>query len=174
MIYIYEINEAIWVGSPLRSDFVLPKSTSLGQILRYPKSILREDLLQDIQQRGLEVREVQMFISPPLYTMKTHIDGNSLHNNAAINWALVSRSWAMNWYDYTQPLPEQHTTGAGTDYLPLDNQHCMLTKSAHWDNAAIVRTGRAHNIVNKDLLPRYCISLRFQDNNYDFIKSKFN
>jgi hypothetical protein len=171
--YLYEIDQDCWNSSPLRNDFQLPPAANTGQILRYPAGILRLDLLEDIQQRGLEVREVQMFISPALYQMKTHIDGYSLHDRAAVNWVLVSRSWRMNWYDYSGPLPDRKTTATGTDYLPLDNDQCLLVHSAQWANAAIVRTGLAHNIINSDILPRYCVSVRFQDNNYDFIKSKF-
>jgi hypothetical protein len=163
----------VWQSSPLVKDTVLPPSSSQGQILRFPETILRADLLADIAQRGLTVREVQMFISPAMYYMKTHIDGGNIHERGAINYSLVSRLWAMNWFEYTAALPQQQTTAAGTDYLALDPNQCQLAHTASWAHAAIVRTGRAHNIINRDILPRYCVSIRFQDNDYEFLKSKF-
>ena len=173
MNYLYEIASPVWQSTPLVQDFILPPCSSQGQILRYPETILRADLLADIAQRALTVREVQMFISPAMYYMKTHIDGGAIHENAAINYSLVSRNWAMNWFEYTAELPSQQTTAAGTDYLALDSNQCQLACSATWAHAAIVRTGRAHNIINRDILPRYCVSIRFQDNDYEFLKSKF-
>lgn len=174
MEYYKEINLPSWQSSPLVWDFQLPGCTGQGQILRYHKHVLREDLLADIAQRGLTVREVQMFVSPAMYYMRTHIDGGEVHNNAAINYALNSRSWTMNWFEYTQSLPAMKTTASGTDYLPLEQEHCRLACSASWQHSALVRTGRAHNIINRDRVPRYCVSIRFQDNDYDFLASKFN
>jgi DNA-binding transcriptional MerR regulator len=161
----------------LKAGLVLPTPLSYT-IIRYSiNDILDSDFIEELKNAGLELREVQMFISPPDTAGKIHIDGHQLDiDAAAINFVLNNNvNWEMQWFTVNDlEEVEQLTSSGNTSYIPLTNDQCTLHhifKSVH---PFVVQIGVAHRVVNLSNKHRYCISLRFKQNDFSTILKNAN
>ena len=163
---------------PLRDDIIVPEyfGTEPG-IKRYSDEILSLPLQKDIASRGLRIKEVQLFISPALFSMKIHIDGLEFNSNhCAVNWVVSeSTNWDMSWYEYTGDKLAGQENSAGTFYLEPAPEECRKLETVRWQGPGLVNVGVPHRIVNLSHSLRYCISVRFvpdgNGHDFDYVKS---
>jgi hypothetical protein len=147
-------------------------------IIRYSiTDILEPNFIEELEQSCMELREVQMFISPPYAVGKIHIDGHRLDlDAAAINFVLNNNiDWEMQWFNITNLEEVKKLTSSGnTSYIPLTEHQCSLKHIFKSIYPFIVQIGTAHRIVNLSNKHRYCISLRFKQNNFTTILKNAN
>jgi DNA-binding transcriptional MerR regulator len=147
-------------------------------IIRYSiNDILDSEFIEELKNVGLELREVQMFISPPNSVGKIHIDGHQLDSDtAAINFVLNNNiNWEMQWFTINDLKDiEQLTSSGNTSYIPLTSDQCSLRYIFKSIYPFIVQIGVAHRVINLSNRHRYCISLRFTQNNFPTILKNAN
>lgn len=161
----------------LKTRLVYP-TPSRYTIIKYPiHDILEPSFIDELESTGMELREVQLFISPPNQAGGIHIDGHQVDTDAAaINFVLDDNTnWQMEWFTITN-LEEvkKLTSSSNTSYIPLTSRQCERTYTFKSIHPFIVRIGVAHRVVNLSNKHRYCISLRFKQNSFETILKNAN
>jgi len=153
--------------NPLRPDFVIPdkfvpiRRLDPAEVLS-PEAILKFNLL------GLNIREVQMFTTPPNKITGIHIDSHDGNiSKGAINY--VVGEGTMVWYQLKNTETTKLETPAGTSYMLYDIKNCTAIEKLCLKNLTLVRTNVPHNILNISDNFRYCFSIRFTQNNFEDI-----
>jgi hypothetical protein len=146
-------------------------------IVRYLiDDILDPDFIKELTDIGLELREVQLFISPPNATGGIHIDGHQLDaDTAAINFVLNNNDWEMQWFTINNLEEVKKLTSiSNTNYIPLSINQCTTRYIFKSIYPFIAHIGVPHRVVNLSSTHRYCISLRFKQNDFSTILKKTN
>lgn len=143
---------------------------SIYTIVRYSiNDILDPEFIKELTDLGLELREVQMFISPPGKSGGIHIDGHRLDaDTAAINFVLNNNiDWEMQWFTINN-LEEvkKLTTISDTNYISLNEYQCTMRHVFKSIYPFIVHIGVPHRVLNLGNTYRYCMSLRFKQNDF--------
>lgn len=154
----------------LRSDFILPEVPLKYKIIRYAvEDILDQEFINEMFSIGLDLREVQLFIAPPNVIGTIHIDGHQKDlNAAAVNLVInENNDWVMQWFNTKETLDNKHVSSGDTTYMSFNIEQSQLIYEFTTKGAFLVQVGIAHRIVNKSNKSRYCLSLRFKDNNFE-------
>lgn len=155
--------------NPLRAEFKIP--TEYIPIRRYaPDYVLSDQTLITFQSAGFNLREVQLFTTPPRTTTTIHIDGNEFTSKSAINY-VVNGPGLMKWYHLKNSEQSALTTPAGTVYIPFKQEDCIEIDQLVITKLTLVEVCKPHNIVNDTDTYRYCFSIRYH-NYSDFMTAK--
>jgi len=175
--YINLTKELPLLNIKLKPEIVYPTPLTYT-IIRYTvEDILESDFINELKNAGLELRELQMFIAPPNSTGGIHIDGHQIYaESAAINFVLHNNvDWEMQWFNIKILKDiKQLTTISNTCYIPLNSNQCTLIHTFKSNHPFILRTGVAHRVINLGNKHRYCISLRFKQNDFSTILKNAN
>jgi hypothetical protein len=130
--------------------------------------------LNTFKRIGLEVREVQLFMSPPNFVGAIHIDGHCYSSqNSCINYIdPINRHWAMQWFNCNgaDALVGQYNQ-RGRRYLAPNIEDCTESMSCNFDTPTLLKVGVPHRVVNlSSNLSRFCFSFRFYVSDYDTIR----
>jgi hypothetical protein len=159
----YEIDDY----NPLISTFVIPDK--FVPIRRFsPEEILSRDAILRFNLIGLNVREIQMFTTPPNKVTGIHIDSHDGEiSKGAINFVIGEGT--MVWYKLKNQETTRLETSAGTSYMLYDIKNCSAVDKLSLSKLTLVRTNIPHNILNISDRFRYCFSIRFTHNNFEDI-----
>jgi hypothetical protein len=147
--------------NPISEDFVIP--AEFVPIRRYsPETVLSSAAIAKFQALGFELREVQMFTTPPQTTTRIHIDGNEFTSKSAINY-VVNGPGLMKWYKLANKSNRSKTTEAGTVYMPFEPEDCVEIDQLAITKLTLVEVCQPHNIVNDTSNYRYCFSIRYNN-----------
>jgi hypothetical protein len=156
----------------LKEGIVYPTPSNYT-IIRYPISdILELNFIKELENLGMGFREVQLFISPPYSAGKIHIDGHRLDMDAAAINCVVNNNndWEMQWFTVDNFEEVKKLTSSGnTNYILLTDNQCSLKYTFKSIYPFIVQVGVAHRVINLSNRHRYCISLRFKQNDFSTI-----
>ena len=156
----------------LKEGLIFPTPLVYTIIRHQAYDILESRFIEELEIAGMELREVQLFIAPPNTVGKIHIDGHRLDMDAAaINFVANNNiDWEMQWFTVNNLKEvEQLTSSGNTGYIPLRENQCTLKYTFKSIHSFIVQIGVAHRIVNASNKHRYCISLRFKQNDFSTI-----
>ncbi len=151
--------------NPLNKEFQWP--TEFVPIRRYSPEVALSTRARDkFQLLGFDLREVQLFTTPPRTVTRIHIDGNEFISKSAINY-VVNGPGLMKWYKLKNKINWTRTTEAGTVYMPFESENCIETDQLSITKLTLVEICQPHNIVNDTDDYRYCFSIRYH-NKSDF------
>lgn len=151
--------------NPLNKEFQWP--TEFLPIRRYsPEVALSAEAIDKFQSLGFDLREVQLFTTPPQTVTRIHIDGNEFISKSAINY-VVNGPGLMKWYKLKNKSNWARTTEAGTVYMPFEPENCIEVDQLAITKLTLVEVCQPHNIVNDTEDYRYCFSIRY-NNGSDF------
>ena len=155
----------------LNSEFKIPELAEKYRIQRYsPDQVLSNKTLNLLQSLNCEVREVQLFSSNPMQKFQIHIDGHDSSNGiGAVNLVINNNTkWEMEWFTRLDNTELNKFVSSGTtSYMKLKESECKFLSKHTSKDAFLVRVDIPHRIVNNDINPRHCISIRFLDNNFE-------
>lgn len=155
----------------LSSKFKIPELAEKYRIQRYsPNQVLSNETLNLLQLLDCEVREVQLFSSNPMEKFQIHIDGhNSSNGIGAVNLVVNNNTkWEMEWFTRLNNTELDKLVSHGTtSYMKLKETECKFLSRHNSKDAFLVRVDIPHRIVNNDVTPRHCISIRFLNNNFE-------
>jgi hypothetical protein len=104
-----------------------------------------------------------IFLTPPFKKSLIHIDGNTLHDCWAINWAWGSDNHIMNWYSASNtPNSDSGGTNAGTTYKSWNENEVIKVASTTINSPTICNIGSPHRVENFSSSTRWSISIRPQ------------
>lgn len=197
MEYAYIIRgPEIWSRWPMIKGvkYPGPESHDNNGFFNYdPNLVLRKDLLSSMHSIGLEPDSLNVFYTSPGKFVPIHVDGfnpdnydNRRRNIAAINWAYSVFPWKMTWYSsmskdseyehhsnfhyHNSPTNVDHKQYSYTRYIP---EKMKVEYETHWKvNPALVRTNVPHNVTMLENGPRWCVSVRFKQDNYEHIREQ--
>jgi hypothetical protein len=159
--------------NPISENFIIPRD--FLPIRRYdPAEVLSPDAMSKFNFLGFNLREVQLFTTPPYTTTGIHIDGHDINKSkSAINF-VVNGPGFMKWYRLKNTTPSSSmTTTAGTGYMSYEFSECELTDSLAITKLTLVEVCQPHNIFNNTNSFRYCFSIRHNDaSDFNLIKEK--
>jgi hypothetical protein len=132
-------------------------------IIKLDKSVLTFNVLDSIYRLGLEIKEVQVFVSPPMFKMKIHSDGNNANQDLyALNWIIgKSKTWTMEWFNAIEESSSIGLNKIGRVFVEYSENNCTKIASNSWHGPALVNVSVPHRIINASAYTRYCISIRF-------------
>lgn len=198
MEYVYKIRgPEVWSKWPLIEGVKYPGPDTHDNNGFYnydPNVVLREDLLKSMHDIGLEPDSLNVFYTSPGKIVPIHVDGfnpkdvkdTRRRNIAAINWVYSKYPWKMTWYSPQGPESEYehyskyhfHTNSESIDnreysytrYIP---EKMNIEYETAWDvNPVLIRTNLPHNVTMLQEGTRWCTSIRFKTDNFEYIKSK--
>jgi hypothetical protein len=147
--------------NPLNKEFQWP--TEFVPIRRYsPEVALSTEARDKFQLLGFDLREVQLFTTPPRTVTRIHIDGNEFISKSAINY-VVNGPGLMKWYKLKNKINWARTTDAGTVYMPFEPENCIEVDQLAITKLTLVEVCQPHNIVNDTGDYRYCFSIRYNN-----------
>lgn len=156
--------------NPIRNDFVVPHD--FIPIRRYrPEEVLNNQAIYKFSNAGLGLREVQLFSTKPKDFTGIHIDGHEISNLGALNFVIDGIGY-MKWYSSSNKNSFKLASEAKTNYMLFRKQDCVEIDSCKITNLTLVQICVPHNIVNDSDKYRYCFSIRFQDNQFDYLLDK--
>jgi hypothetical protein len=162
----------------LKEDFILPDITDRYKIELYKKEdILSQFTIEFFETNNLQIREVQLFISSPIYSGTVHIDGHNTNNDiGCINYVINNDlKWKMQWFTLKENVEFIKKVSSGnTNFMSFETEQCDIIKSTVFEKSALIKVSVPHKIINLSRKPRYCLSLRFFDNRFNFILNKLN
>lgn len=161
----------------IRHDFTLPRPTKYYIQTLSHQDILSTDTIEIFEKSNLQIREVQLFVSPPFYAGSLHIDGHRTNSEiGCVNFILNNyKDWTMEWYEsLIEDDLELKISQAGTSYMSPDLTKSKLIKQYKFEKCCALRIGLPHRVINSGPAFRYAVSLRFKNNNYDYIVEKLN
>jgi len=159
----------------LNSEFKVQPLIQKYRIQRHDaEKILSSETIEKFSDMGCDIREVQLFSGIPKTKFDIHIDGHCVQNSiGAVNFVLPGcNDWSMEWFETTEKNLSQLISSGNTDYMSLNEADCRLTNSLTTDRAFIVRVDIPHRIINRDKSTRHCISIRFKNNNFEYLLEK--
>jgi hypothetical protein len=155
----------------LNPEFKIPELTEQYRIQKYsPDHVLSRDTLNLLQSLDCEVREIQLFSSMPMQNFQIHIDGHGSDNGlGAINLVINNNTkWKMEWFTRLNDTELEKLVSSGTtSYMKLKENECKFLSSHQTNGPFLVRVDIPHRIVNNDITPRHCISIRFLNNDFE-------
>jgi hypothetical protein len=147
-------------------------------IVRYSiDDILDPNFIKELTDVGLEPREVQVFISPPGKSGGIHIDGHRLDaDTSAINFVLNNNiDWEMQWFTINNlEAVKKLISISNTSYISLNEDQCTTRYVFKSIYPFIAHIGVPHRVLNFGNKHRYCISLRFKQNDFSTILKNSN
>jgi hypothetical protein len=196
MEYVYNIRSSeVWSRWPVKPGIKYPgpETHDNNGFYNYdPNVVLRDDLLASMHSIGLEPDSLNVFYTSPGKIVPIHVDGfnpedendTRRRNMAAINWVYTKFPWKMVWYSSAGPGSEYehisdyhfHDHEKNVDHRPYSYTRYVPEKmntefETFWKtNPVLIRTNIPHNVVMLETGTRWCVSVRFKTDNYDYIK----
>jgi hypothetical protein len=174
MTLLHEFNLPI----TLKDNFILPAITTKYKIEIYKKEhILNSSTIDFFENSHLHIREVQLFVSSPMYFGTIHIDGHTANTElGCVNYVINNDlKWKMQWFKLKENVEFVKKVSMGnTDYMSFGIAECDIIENTVFEKAALINVSVPHKIINLSRNPRYCLSLRFFDNKFDSILNKLN
>lgn len=157
----------------IKEDFYfLPlfKDHSVQRIFDLEKILFKEDI-EYFENIGCKIREINLFYTKPMSSSIIHIDGfNTDRAIGAVNKVLLDQhsNWEMQWFTIKNKKKlDQLISSGNTAFMPLDENDCELFEKCNYNNQPyLVRVDVPHKIVNLSNNTRYCISIRFINNDF--------
>lgn len=136
--------------------------------------LINLDLLDWFEDRGMWLKNCDIFCSPPGFVLGIHVDGIRRDNAIATNWAYeeVVQEGTMEWWEpkpgYENPSdlkPEEHGAYSisTTPYaLAWTKDQCNLLHSSNVGYPSLVNIGIPHSMQNGNA-QRYAISMTWKN-----------
>lgn len=161
---------------PLNKNFKIPVDIGVYRIRRHtPTDILDEEFINQMDLKGLSIREVQLFISPPNYKGTIHVDGHNADSSiGALNFVVTDTNWIMEWFESSQLEISKEISAGRTDYISYKETECKKISEVKFVSPTLIQVGIPHKINNFGNSHRVCISIRFKENNFDGLLKKFD
>jgi hypothetical protein len=142
-----------------------------------PEKEVNPELINFFENKGLYLKNVDVFCSPPGFYLQIHIDGIALGTNiCAINWQYCDEKGSyMQWWN---PKPQF----ANKDIIKPENfiensykikttkyayawtpEECNLVHTSEIGFPSLVNIGVPHSMKNSTKVNRYAISLTLKD-----------
>lgn len=198
MEYVYQIRGSeVWSKWPMISGLKYPgpETHDSNGFYNYSPDVLRPELLAEMKRVGIEPDDVNVFYTSPGKFVPIHTDGFAItgpgdsrrKNIAAINWVTTKFPWKMSWYSSMSPDSEyEHKSefhiqyNKSSDQLRHDYNYTRyipekmkVEYETSWDiNPVLIRTNIPHNVTMLQEGTRWCTSVRFSTDNFDYLKSK--
>ena len=161
--------------NPIRQDFKFPIIYKNVRIYK-PEEILSDNMLDLMATNGLQVRAVQLFTTRPFSAIEIHVDGDNNINRdpvGALNY-IHGATGLMKWYDPLDGSALIKATEVGTVYTVYDPKKCVEIDSLAITKLTLVKIFTPHNVINDSDVYRYCVSIRFNTNSFDFLREKLS
>lgn len=115
------------------------------------------------------VIKCRFFITAPYSKLGMHVDFNLSKNAYALNVPIFvdTKDHFMNWYEYNGEIKTTQTATYNKSISPAEPDKAVLKKSLLLVEPAFVQIGIIHSVLNKSLLPRVILSIRFSDSFID-------
>jgi len=148
----------------LRDDFAFPKQmVSSHSTFRVDvETSVHADLINFFKSVGLKDIRALIFRTPPNTKSSIHVDGASLHEQWAINWAWGG-DHLMRWWNPISPVIKSQNiryTNANTPYLFWTDNEVTLAEQVKLIKPAIIKIGVPHSVENFSSTNRWCLSIR--------------
>lgn len=115
------------------------------------------------------VIKCRFFITAPHSKLDMHVDFNLSKNAYALNVPILvdTKDHFMNWYEYNGRIKTTQTVTYNKSINPAEPAEAILKKSLLLVEPAFVQVGIFHSVLNRSLLPRVVLSIRFSDSFID-------
>ena len=140
-------------------------------------SYINKELIQFMYDRGITIKNADVFCSPPGFELGIHVDGIKLNNCVAINWAYCDEQGAMmQWWKpkseeakVVTPSAEKSAYGITTTPYALGWQKDEVDFLAEVEvrQPTLVNIGIPHSMINKTNSFRKALSLTWKLNGED-------
>lgn len=150
-------------------------------------TMVEQETIDFFKSKNLEISFARLFYSPPYTRGEFHLDGNintDLRPRGSINFVLNNyQDWKMQWFNYPEDAPFKLTIsqwGIKQDNVTvtrttlLDFDRATLCSESSFKNACLVRTDIPHSVINTGPNHRFCVTIRFEDNDYYSILKKLS
>ena len=158
---------------PLLGDWKNTIAKDKGHV-PVPESAVNPALLDWFEDRGMWLKNADIFCSPPNFFLGIHVDGVRRDNAIATNWAYEEAFFEgeMQWWEpkpeYENPSdlkPEEHGAYSisTTPYaLAWTKDQCELLHTSRVGFPSLVNIGIPHSMQNKDK-QRFAISMTWKN-----------
>lgn len=132
------------------------------------------DFFNDI---GLDLKTIYFMYGPANKKLVIHVDGYIDNNGSyhgmlcGLNWIFGSTNHSMNWYT-SNSLGETSINKEGLKRTKWSDENCFLAQQVTINKPTLVRTDVPHNVINSSSEKRFCVSLRFKDQNLKYEDAK--
>jgi hypothetical protein len=194
MDYTYKFNHAKWDRWPLVDGLKYPHGDQ-NNFINYEVSCIKPELIVEMKRIGLTPDSVNVFYTCPGKFVPIHVDGfngsaakeeSRRRNRAAVNWAYTDFAWKMTWYEEpTDPKAVfEHNSNfqlsnltaakpANYSYTRYVPEYMVATHEESWEELSpmLIRTNIPHNVTMLETGPRWCASIRFTTDDFDYLKN---
>lgn len=140
-------------------------------------SYINKDLINFMYDRGIRIKNADVFCSPPGFELGIHVDGTQLNNCVALNWAYCEEQGAMmQWWSpkskeakIVNPSEVSDAYGISTTPYALgwkEDEVDFITE-VEIQQPTLVNIGVPHGMKNKTNSYRKALSLTWLYNNGD-------
>lgn len=197
MEYFYKFTHPIWQKWPLPANLTYPRGDN-NNFINYSVTLLNQDLRTEMERIGLTPDSVNVFYTAPNKSVPIHVDGFSdaegsdrRRNICAINWTFTENNhqdWKMIWYheptdpravfehisEYQEAPDAKKLNKNPYTYTRYKNEYMIPCQEIAWEiNPVLIRTNIPHNVVMlKPDKTRWCASIRFATDDFDYIKKQ--
>lgn len=136
-----------------------------GKIMVQDPNMINPEFKEWIEKIGLLIADIEIFYSPPNYSMPIHTDGETIHSEAKLNYMYGAPKSQMKWWMPREgKRPTKHrmahdNQAAAVGELVWTKEDCIEVESTEV-MCTLVNVGIPHNIENGQL-PRKCVSVIF-------------
>lgn len=138
---------------------------------------INRELIDFMYERGIRIKNADVFCSPPGFELGIHVDGTELNTNVAINWAYCAESGSvMQWWKpkndkpkIVDPSQQSDAYAIGTTPYALgwtEDEVDFITE-VEVRQPTLVNIGVPHGMKNRTNVQRYALSLTWKYENGD-------
>lgn len=138
---------------------------------------INKQLIDFMYERGIYIKNADVFCSPPGFELGIHVDGIKLNNNVAINWAYCDEAGAkMQWWKPKSPEaqvvdPSRQADAYGISTTPYalgwEEHEVDFVTEVEVRQPTLVNIGIPHGMKNKTNSNRKALSLTWKYNGND-------
>jgi hypothetical protein len=140
-------------------------------------SYINRDLIDFMYERGIRIKNADVFCSPPGFELGIHVDGIKLSNCVALNWAYCDEQGAMmHWWKpkseeskIVDPSEQQNAYGITTTPYALgwEKHEVDFLAEVEVRQPTLVNIGIPHGMKNRTNSYRKALSLTWLYKNGD-------
>lgn len=140
-------------------------------------SYINKDLINFMYDRGINIKNVDVFCSPPGFELGIHVDGVKLDGCVAINWAYCDETGAMmQWWKpksniekIVDPIKQEDAYKIATTPYALgwEKDEVDFITEVEVRQPTLVNIGVPHGMINKTNSYRKALSITWKYNGED-------
>ena len=166
-------------------NLTIPPILDMSQMSQLPEkghvpistSYINKELIDFMYSRGINIKNADVFCSPPGFELGIHVDGIALNNCVAINWAYCDEVGAkMQWWKPKSPEakvvdPSRQVDAYGISTTPYalgwEEHEVDFVTEVEVRQPTLVNIGIPHGMKNKTNSYRKALSLTWRYNSRD-------